>query len=79
MTEGEFFALMDAWDERSAAEVLAPEAAADFRTLCREQARLHRSDDRRALFAQVASLPVLTVKMARALAPFVEKPERSRS
>lgn len=79
MSEAEFFALMDAWDERIASEVLAPKVAAEFRALCREQARVHRSEDRRALFARAAALPVLTVKMARAVAPFVEKPERWRS
>lgn len=79
MTEAEFFALMDARDERTASVVLSPEAAADFRALCREQAHSHSLKEGRTLFAEAAALPVLTVKLARALSPFVEKPECSQS
>jgi hypothetical protein len=75
MTEAEFQQLVAAWIARTDAEALDGETLTAFRELCREQAATHSSAEWRSLFADAAALPVISGRMARCLAPFVEKHE----
>jgi hypothetical protein len=75
MTEAEFQQLVAAWIARTDAEALGGEMLTAFRELCREQTATHSSAEWRSLFADAAALPVINVKIARCLAPFVEKHE----
>jgi hypothetical protein len=77
MSEADFQAIVGAWIARTDAEVLSGDLLVDFRALCAEQAATHSSAECRALFAQAAALPVMTTRMARAVAPFVEKNYRA--
>lgn len=76
MSEEKFFAVVAAWLDHTQGDALGQEEGAAFRKLCHEQARLHSSADWRGLFADAATLPVMTVNIARCLAPFVEQPQR---
>lgn len=75
MSEEEFFETVAAWLDRRKGEALGPQEGAAFRALCREQAAAHSSADWRSMFADAAALPVMTVNIARCLAPFVENHE----
>ncbi len=75
MSEEEFFEAVAAWLDRTKGEALDPQESATFRALCLEQAAVHSSADWRGLFADAAMLPVMTVNIARCLAPFVENHE----
>jgi hypothetical protein len=75
VSEEEFFVAVAAWLDRTKGEALGPREGAAFRALCREQAAVHSSADWRSLFADAAALPVITVNIARCLAPFVEDHE----
>jgi hypothetical protein len=75
MTEAQFQEHLAAWITRTDAEALSGETLTAFRALCPEQAAAHSSAAWRVLFGRAAALPVVTVKVARTVSPFVEKYE----
>lgn len=67
----EFF---EAWVALTDARQLEGDELAAFRVMCEGQAAHHPSAALRMLFALAAVRRVITVRLARSLAPFVEKP-----